>query len=213
MISLVALGVIAGFLAVDQRAGWQGLLAQPVFAAALVGLVFGQPAVCVCVGLVLELVYLSVVPMRGAHTADQVAAGVVGAGVAGLLMRAGGETEAGVVCTLGIFVGLVAGEVGSRVTGPLFALHNRVLSSVEFARDMPRRRMAGRLLALHAASVGFIFAVEALVVLALSAAGIFSGARIVRLAEPGLTRGVGFWGICSRRSGRLQSFIFSGTIG
>jgi mannose/fructose/N-acetylgalactosamine-specific phosphotransferase system component IIC len=178
--SLIVLGAVAGLLAVDQRAGWQGLFAQPLFGAALVGLVLGNLTVCLCVGFLLELIYLSVVPMRGARIADHVAAGVVGAGAASLL-------------AVGIALGLIAGEAGSWVTGPLFALHNRFLSSVEFAPDMERDRMARRLLTLHAASVAFIFAVEGVVVLALSAAGQYSAVRMARLAGPDFARGASLW--------------------
>jgi mannose/fructose/N-acetylgalactosamine-specific phosphotransferase system component IIC len=191
--SLIVLGAVAGLLAVDQRAGWQGLFAQPLFGAALVGLVLGNLTVCLCVGFLLELIYLSVVPMRGARIADHVAAGVVGAGAASLL--AGMETGPGpgVTCAVGIALGLIAGEAGSWVTGPLFALHNRFLSSVEFAPDMERDRMARRLLTLHAASVAFIFAVEGVVVLALSAAGQYSAVRMARLAGPDFARGASLW--------------------
>ena len=194
MISLVTLGVIAGVLAVDQRAGWQGLFAQPVFAAVFVGLVLGEPTTCMCVGLVLELIYLSVVPMRGTRAPDPVAAGVVGAASAAFVMGSGGAPDAGLACTVGTFFGLVAGEVGARGTAPLFALQSRFLGSVEFSSETTRSGMARRLLVLHALSVAFIFTVEGLTVLALGAAGQYASARAVRLADPGLALGAAYFG-------------------
>jgi mannose/fructose/N-acetylgalactosamine-specific phosphotransferase system component IIC len=194
MVSFVALAAIAGLLAVDQRAGWQGLLGQPVFAGAVVGAAIGELPVCVCVGLLLELIYLSVVPMRGARFADHVAAGVVGSGCASLLMRLDPAPGTEIVCAVGIFVGLLAGEIGGRVTGPLFTLRDRFLSSVEFARDAGRQWMARRLLILHVSSIGSVFVVEAFLVLALAAAGYHAGVRMVRVAEPALERGALFWG-------------------
>lgn len=194
MISLIALGLIAGLLAVDQRAGWQGLFAQPVFAGALVGVVLGEIGTCVSVGLALELVYLSVVPMRGARVSDQVAAGVVGAGVAGLLARSGAAPDPGLAPLLGVLFGLIAGEIGGQVTKSLFALHNRFLSSVEFSPELERGRMVRQLTLLHVASLGFIFVVESLFVVTLGAAGLFAGARIVRLADAGFIHGAVSWG-------------------
>ena len=191
---MVWLGVIAGFLAVDQRCGWQGLVAQPVFAGALSGLVVGELPTGICVGLFIEVIYLSVVPMRGARVADQVAAGVVGAGTAGLLLRLEGGPAPELVCAVGVFVGLVAGEFAALVTAPLFALHNRFLSSVEFAPDTDRGRLRRSLSVLHASSVGFVFAVEGLLVLGLGAAGYYLGLRAVRLVDGALARGILFWG-------------------
>jgi mannose/fructose/N-acetylgalactosamine-specific phosphotransferase system component IIC len=194
MLSLVWLGLIAGFLAVDQRAGWQGLLAQPVFAGGLSGLVVGELPTGICVGLFLELIYLSFVPMRGARLADQVAAGVVGAGTAGLLLRLEGGPAPELVCAVGIFLGLVAGEFGAIVTMPLYALHNRFLCNVEFAPDTDRRRLPRWLCVLHVSSVGFVFAVESLLVLGLGAVGYYMGLRAVRLVDGALARGTLFWG-------------------
>jgi mannose/fructose/N-acetylgalactosamine-specific phosphotransferase system component IIC len=190
----VVLGVIAGFLAVDQRAGWQGLLAQPVFAGFIVGLVLGEIQVCVWTGVCIELVYLSVIPMRGARVSDQIAAGVTGAGTAGLLAGLQGGPDPGMASAVGVFIGLLVGEAGSRLTALLFALHNRFLSGVEFSPDTGHRRMARRLLVLHASSVGFIFAVESLLVMALGAVSYHLAVSGVRHAGNVLTRSTLVWG-------------------
>ena len=44
--------MLGGFLAVDHRAGWQGLLAQPVFAAAVIGFIVGEVEIALAVGAV-----------------------------------------------------------------------------------------------------------------------------------------------------------------
>jgi mannose/fructose/N-acetylgalactosamine-specific phosphotransferase system component IIC len=190
----VTLGVIAGVLAVDQRAGWQSLLAQPVFAAVLVGSILGEPWVALAVGVVLELIYLSIVPMRGAKTPDHIAAGVVGGGTASLLLRHTGESRIAFVCAVGLFLGLVAGELGARLALPMFGLQNRFLSSVEFSPDTGRRRLARRVFLLHVSSVGFIFMVESLLVLALCAGGYYVGERFTRLVDGTLVQGAMWWG-------------------
>jgi mannose/fructose/N-acetylgalactosamine-specific phosphotransferase system component IIC len=190
----ITLGLIAGVLAVDQRAGWQSLLAQPVFAAVLVGSILGEPWVALAVGVLLELIYLSIVPMRGVRAPDQIAAGVVGGGTASLLLRHSGEPRIAFLCAMGLFVGLVAGELGARLTLPMFGLQNRFLSSVEFSTDIVRRRLTRRVFLLHASSVGFIFVVESLLVLALCAGGYYVGERFTRLVDGALVQGAMWWG-------------------
>lgn len=224
MLPFVALGLIAGILAVDQRAGWQGLLAQPVFASAVVGVVLGQVHVCVCVGVILELIYLSVVPMRGARFADQVAAGVLGAGCASLLSRVEGSPGFDFSCAVGIFLGLLAGEVSGHVTGPLFAVRDRFLSSIDFARDSERGWLARRLLVLHVSSVLSIFLVEALLVGTLAPLGYLAGARMIGVADAALERGTLFWGHLVAAIGlasivhlfwhhRFRNLVFAGAAG
>jgi len=194
MVWFVTLGVVAGILAVDQRAGWQSLLAQPVFSAPLVGSLFGEPWAALGVGVVLEFVYLSIVPMRGVVRApDHVAAGVVGAGTASLLLRSSGESGTAFVCAVGLFLGLVAGEIGARLASPMFGLQSRFLSSVDFPPDASRRSVARRLLLLHASSVGYIFAVEGLLVLVLSAVGYYAGERFTRIVNSTLVRSAAWW--------------------
>lgn len=190
----VTLGVVAGILAVDQRAGWQSLLAQPVFCAPLVGSLFGEPWAALSVGVVLELVYLSIVPMRGVvRTPDHVAAGVVGAGTASLLLRSPSEPGIAFVCAVGLFLGLVAGEIGARLASPMFGLQNRFLSSVDIAPDSSSRRIARRILLLHASSVGYIFVVEGLLVLVLCAGGYYAGERFTRIVNGTLVRSTMWW--------------------
>jgi len=189
----ITLGVIAGLLAVDQRAGWQSLLAQPVFSAVLVGSILGEPWAALAVGVVLELIYLSIIPMRGVKTPDHIAAGVVGGGTTSLLLRGPGEPHIAFVCAVGLFVGLVAGELGARLALPMFGLQNRFLSSVEFSPDASGRRIARRVFLLHASSVGFIFAVEGLLVLALCAGGYYAGERFTGLMNGALVHGAMGW--------------------
>ena len=81
------LALIGGFLAVDDRAGWQSLLAQPIFASLLVGAITGEIAAALPVGLILEFVWLSILPMRGSRRPDQVLGAIVGSGTACLLAK------------------------------------------------------------------------------------------------------------------------------
>ena len=193
MVWFVTLALVGGVLAVDHRAGWQGLLAHPVFASVLVGSLLGEVSTALAVGLPIELVYLSIIPMRGGRSTDQVAAGVVGPGTAGLLARHAGGADPMFICAVGVFLGLAAGEVGARITAPFFGLQNRFLGGVEFPQDLGRGSLARRLSVIHFGSVVFIFVIEGLAVLLLAALAYRLGEASTRIADGTLVRGTAYW--------------------
>ncbi len=158
---IVELSLIAGLLAIDDRAGWQSLLAQPVFAGSLVGLLVGEIQVGVAVGLVLEIIWLSILPMRGQRRPDQVAGAVVGAGTAGLLLRLTADPRILLITAVGILVGLIVGEVTGRLLSQFNRFQHVVLSRVDLRNSS---RIASGLLGLQLASVAYIFLVEILLV-------------------------------------------------
>jgi len=195
MMWFVALALLGGALAVDHRAGWQGLLAHPVFASVLIGALFGEMDAALPAGLLIELVHLSIIPMRGGRPADPVTAGVVGSGTAALLSRYGAVADPALLYAMSVFLGLVAGEAGARITAPFFAVHNRMLSGVEFPAGIERRRLARRLSVIHLGSVAFIFVIEGLTVLLLGAAAFFAGSAVTRIVEGALVRGAAWWSV------------------
>ena len=160
----ILLSLMGGLLAVDHRAGWQSLVAQPVFAALFVGLVTGQVAVALPVGLVLELIWLSILPMRGTRRPDQILGAIVGAGSACLLAKLSGDPRIVLISSVGAVLGLIVGELGGFVSNALFGLLDHRLSRVEFGAQSNRRAIVTKLLWLHTGSMGYIFAVEAMLV-------------------------------------------------
>ncbi|MFQ5511756.1 MAG: PTS sugar transporter subunit IIC [Candidatus Krumholzibacteriia bacterium] len=193
MNTLILLSLIAGVLAIDDRAGWQSLLAQPVFAALLVGFVTGEVRTAVAVGLILELIWLSILPMRGLRRPDQIAGAVVGAGTAALLMKLTADPRVYFISATGILVGLFAGELGARVSAPLFALLNRRLGRVEFSPEAGFARTARKLLVLQAGSTLYLFVVEAVVVFILLGAGYHGAERLTRYVGGALVAGAASW--------------------
>jgi PTS system mannose-specific IID component len=185
----ILLSLIGGLLGVDDRAGWQSLLAQPVFAATFVGLVTGEVAVALPVGLVLELVWLSILPMRGSMRPDQALGAIVGSGSVCLVAKYAGDPRIALLASVGILIGLVAGELGGHVSNRFLRTLNRRLCGVSFAADSGRRATAARLAWLHAGSLAYIFFVEALTVLVLLAPGYklaeWSTARVDGLVADG----------------------------
>ncbi|HET6350399.1 MAG TPA: PTS sugar transporter subunit IIC [Candidatus Krumholzibacteria bacterium] len=112
MHDLVGIAIIAGLLALDDRAGWQSLAGEPVFSALVVGLCFGHVAAALHCGLALQLVWLSIGAARGARRPNTVLGGVVGAGTACLSLHHTGDPRESLVIAGAVFCGLAAGEAG-----------------------------------------------------------------------------------------------------
>lgn len=167
----ILLSLTGGLLAIDDRAGWQSLLAQPVFAAAFVGLVTGEMAVALPVGLVLELVWLSILPMRGSRRPDQVVGAITGAGSVCLVAKLTGDPRVALLASVGALIGLIAGEVGGYVSNRLYRFLNQMLSGASFATGSGRRATVGKLAWMHAASIGYILVAESIAVFAFLSLG------------------------------------------
>jgi mannose/fructose/N-acetylgalactosamine-specific phosphotransferase system component IIC len=193
MSPFLLLSLIAGALAVDERAGWQSLLAQPVFAALIVGAVTGELQAAMAVGVVLELVWLSVLPMRGLRRPDQVAGAIVGSGTASLLIHLTADPRTALIAGAGVVVGLVAGEVGGKLGQPVYAFQNRYLGNVEFAVESERGGTVRRVLALQVGSLLFIFVVETCLVGLLLLVGYFSAEILTRHLGGTLIEGIDLW--------------------
>ncbi len=147
-------------------------------------------------GLPIELIYLSILPMRGGRPTDAVTAGVVGSGTAALLARHSAGADPAVACAMSVFLGLIAGELGARTHRALLrASQPFSRRSLEFPPDLDRRGLARRLSLVHLGSVAFIFVVEGLTVLILGAAAFYAGMAVTRVAEGALVRGTAYWSV------------------
>lgn len=112
MPDLLLIALIAGLLAIDDRAGWQSLLGEPVFSSLIIGALLGAVRPALEVGVVLQLAWLSIGAARGTRRPNTVVGGVVGAGAANLAVQSS-DPHAYVVVAGGVFVGLVAAELGA----------------------------------------------------------------------------------------------------
>jgi mannose/fructose/N-acetylgalactosamine-specific phosphotransferase system component IIC len=160
----VTLVVLAGVLAIDDRAGWQGLFSQPLFASLIVGLVVGRLEAAMAVGLAMELVWLAILPMRGARRPDGVAGAIVGAGTASMLLQHTGDPRVVFVASACAFAGLCVGEavgVAGRVMGRFRARH---LAGFAPTSDMSVRAVTRRLWSYQLGSLSYIFFFEVVVV-------------------------------------------------
>lgn len=177
------LAVLAGLLAVDLRAGWQSLASEPLFAGLAVGLLLGEPQAGIATGLFVQLIWLSMPPMRGAERPDQVAGAVIGAASSCLLVSRTVDSRVEFLVGIGVVLALLAAYVGRTATDPLWAMRDRYLGRMGWEG-------AGR---AYLVGLGSVFLLEAMVVFVLFP--LFQLAAV--LAEGVLgevaRRGIVFW--------------------
>jgi mannose/fructose/N-acetylgalactosamine-specific phosphotransferase system component IIC len=188
---IALLSILAGVLAIDDRAGWQGLLAHPVVSSTIVGLVFANFEVAVSVGVVLELVWLSVLPMRGARRPDAVAGSVVGAGTACLLARHTGDPRLAFIVGLSAALGLIAGELAGSLGRRMHRSKERRLGrwSPPDGNRALRRRLAWYLVY----SLCFVVGAELLLVAVMLPLCAVLAERITSVGGSSLAMGARWW--------------------
>ena len=114
MIGRVALtALLGGVAALDATPVAQTLLSQPLVTSALLGWLWGDWATALSVGVVLQILAASTLPIGARTPEDYAAGGVVGAGVALVLAPVGGLQPWRESAQLaGVLVGLVAATAG-----------------------------------------------------------------------------------------------------
>lgn len=114
MIGRVALtALLGGVAALDATPVAQTLLSQPLVTSALLGWLWGDWATALSVGVVLQILAASTLPIGARTPEDYAAGGVVGAGVALVLAPDGGLQPWRESAQLaGVLVGLVAATAG-----------------------------------------------------------------------------------------------------
>jgi hypothetical protein len=187
---VVSLALIAGLLAVDDRAGWQGLFAEPVFSSLLVGAVTGALGPALRVGVALQLVWFSIGQARGTRRPNAVVGGMVGTGSACLaLNRTGDPSDAFIVATA-VLWGLLAAEAGAVIARAAGTWRERRLG--EFRLPGSAEAASRDLTLAVFGSALFVGAVDALTVLAMLPAATFATEAFTgRVA--GAAAGAGWW--------------------
>lgn len=186
MTELVSIALIAGLLAIDDRAGWQGLFAEPVFSALFVGAVTGAMGPAMHAGVALQLVWFSIGQARGTRRPNVVVGGLVGSGAACIAVNRTGDLSDVFIVATAVFWGLLAGEAGALIARVAGEWRERRLGEFKLPADA---QAASRDLTLavfgSAVFVGAVDAVSVLVMLPAAAAATeaFTG-RVVG-AAPG----------------------------
>jgi mannose/fructose/N-acetylgalactosamine-specific phosphotransferase system component IIC len=188
----VLLSLLAALLAVDERAGWQSLLAHPVFAALLVGAILGQFEAALQTGVVLELVWLSILPMRGTRGPDTVTGTVVGIGTACLILRHTADTRVQFVVAVGVLMGLIVGELAGTVSRVVNRFREARLGGFEIP-DGDLSATARRLTLYHFLSVGYTAAMTAIVTFVALAVSVAVSERLTATSSQALVAGTRWW--------------------
>lgn len=170
MPDVLLIALIAGLLAIDDRAGWQSLLGEPIFSALLVGALLGTVGPALTCGVVLQLAWLSIGAARGTRRPNTVVGGVVGPGATSLVLAQTGDPRESVVIACGVLMGLLAAEAGAVVARAAGELRERWLGDFRLPEIPPRPyQAASRNLAFTvigaALLVGLVDFVTTLVVL------------------------------------------------
>ena len=146
MHDLVIIAIIAGVLALDDRAGWQSLAGEPVFSSLIIGLVFGHVGAALRCGVVLQMVWLSIGAARGSRRPNTVVGGVVGAGAACLSLHKTGDPREPLVMAAAVLCGLLAGEAGQWAGARAGTVRERWLQNFRLPQDAT---VASRNITLH----------------------------------------------------------------
>jgi mannose/fructose/N-acetylgalactosamine-specific phosphotransferase system component IIC len=169
MPDLLLIASIAGLLAIDDRAGWQSLLGEPVFSSLIIGALLGTLRPALEVGVVLQLAWLSIGAARGTRRPNTVVGGVVGAGAACLALSQPTDPRASIVVAAGVLMGLVAAELGAIAARAANGVRERWLGNFRLPEIPPQPfAAASRKLALTVVgSALFVGAVDFAAVLLL----------------------------------------------
>jgi mannose/fructose/N-acetylgalactosamine-specific phosphotransferase system component IIC len=171
----IAFALLAALVALDAGPWLLSMVSRPLPAAALLGLLWGEPGGGAIVGAMLELVYAGILPVGAARYPDAGLAGVVGAGVALWSAPALGAPS----LLLGLVWGLVAGQVGKAIET---WRRSRNAPRVARARARALAGDAGALPRVVAGSLAFAGALGACSALGLFALGIVLATPLVDIA-------------------------------
>jgi len=189
-LALIALG---GVLAVDDRAGWQGLLAQPLFVALFVGVVVGGHEHALMVGLAMELVWLAILPMRGTRRPDAVTGAVVGAGTTCILIQHTGDPRVGYLAGMGVLTGLVVGEVAGIIVRTLGRFRGDRIGRFMPPPDRDTRAIGRKLGRYQQGALVYVFLLEAAMIAVALPLSLWVVEMVTRFVDQPLADGSSWW--------------------
>ncbi len=213
MHDVLFIALIAGFLAIDERAGWQSLLGEPVFSALIVGVVTRQVHAAAITGVALQFIWFSIGAARGTRRPNIVVGGAVGSGAACVVLKQTGDPRVAFVVATGVFCGLLAAEAGVVIAGAAGELRGRWLARFQLPESPEEASRNLTLVVVGSALfVALVDAVSVLVMLPVAVGltdtltekipGIADGARLWLAVAPALAIATVLRAFGSRTLGR-----------
>lgn len=194
MSDVLLIALLAGLLAIDDRAGWQSLLGEPVISSLIIGALLGNVDAALNVGIVLQLAWLSIGAARGTRRPNTVVGGVVGAGATSLVLARTGDPRETVVIAAGVLMGLLAAEAGAVIARAAGELRERWLGSVRLSatHEVASRNLTVTVIGA-ALFVGFADFLTTLILLPIATG--LSDLVVARLGA-GAATGATWWLVC-----------------
>ena len=153
---LIATFLLGGIAAVDATPVAQTLLSQPLFTATILGALWGNLTLALEVGIVLQIMAASTLPVGARTPEDYAVGGVVGAGVA---LALGSHQPFEVSRNAGAMLGALAGMIGAVLGVPLIKWQRRRNEGLSrWCEDALARGDEGALAAAQWAGVALAFA-------------------------------------------------------
>ncbi|MFH0777073.1 MAG: PTS sugar transporter subunit IIC [Candidatus Eisenbacteria bacterium] len=109
---LLVFCLACGVCALDTTAAWQVMLSQPLVSGSIAGSLVGLPHAGVLVGLVLQMLWSSAIPMGARPMPDSPVASFGGVWLAAQLVRGEPAVAFTSACLLGVLAALVIGLLG-----------------------------------------------------------------------------------------------------
>lgn len=178
-LDLALAAAVGGLAGLDRRSAFQAMVSQPLVVVSLLGVLFGQAALGLWLGALLQLLWMSSM-LFGANTPpnETLASTVIGAIVL-LYARHIGPADPP-LWTLAILLGVPLGPLGRRVDVRIEEANLRLAERALVAAEAGRITELGR---MPLFAIGRVFVIQALLVTSATATGI----ALLALAHPWLS--------------------------
>ncbi|NOX36284.1 MAG: PTS sugar transporter subunit IIC [Calditrichaeota bacterium] len=111
--SYLTTSLLIGFLSLDTTIAFQVLLSQPLFACPLIGWALGNPQLGFEIGVILQLLWISIIPVGAISFPEGNIASMI---VAAIVIYFDHLGYPNIIFTLAILMGILASYVGDRLT-------------------------------------------------------------------------------------------------
>jgi len=156
----ILVSIVGGLIALDRTAAFQVMVSRPLAAAPLIGLILGQPLVGLIVGPLLELLWISRLPLGGSIPPHECLGAVLTTAAPILALHSSGEPGPALI-TLALLLVLPLARAAAHVEKQIRRLNALLVKKAQTAltsghlRQLSNSNLSGLILAF-AWTAGFI---------------------------------------------------------